>query len=210
MMKKFGLVFLALLLTGCATRIPTTDARFSLVAIDREIAPINVIDSTAADNTKAVGGSLQRVPASAFEPTLIDVLRRRLAAEKLTSLENKIIEVRIARVETYVNAPSRQPGMIFVPAGAPLPAVILGVIIGRGIVGALSPQDKISLLSTFEIKVGDEVFLSQGGATVEARDAQKAMLETIDSGIENMLARLRAPPVAIDTEPLKEPPNTAK
>ena len=196
--------------SSCASLPPPQSTRFNLSVLDsppasgsgaRTIAALDV-DSTTGHDPHGDA----RFTFRSFEPTLLDLMTRRLAHEKLPRLADASFSIRRAHVDAYVQSyrGSAPPG-IFNPKMSVAQNIAFDVL-ALGVVSLLSPSDKVSLIATLEVKVGDRTFFAQGGAVTKPRNLQEGMVRAVSEALDNIVSKLRNTDGNIDPTELTEPP----
>ncbi len=187
-----GIVAFSFLLAGCASSVPPPNARFSLASIDSPAPAIRIANATAEQSSRPDSQARHRFESESFDPPLIDVIARRLAAERVAQLSSMVVSVTAAHVEAYVNSANvAAPNNIFNPK-ASVGMNIAANVLTLGVISLLSPSDRISLIATIELKVGDTLYFAQGGKSDVPRNAQQAIVVAVGEAINNLIKSLKS------------------
>jgi len=180
-------IALAVGLAGCTAITPPQVVRISTQAAMGPLPDIlDVRAATARVYREESSGSVTRqfLADETLQPSILELLKQRLADSLPAHLRSARIELRQAEVGVVVtlwgSPPSTTPS--YTPAG-PAGAIILGTLLGHGLIhGIRLAKSSTAAFADITIAINDETILGYGREVLSDRSAA-------DEGVRRMVLR---------------------
>lgn len=209
------LLIASMAITGCASLSSSANNRYDISSLDIALQPatpvFKMIDKRPAVETSVNDELAATIPESSFTPKLTELLFRRLAAEKIALLQDAEVVILEAKTRAILLRSNAMPARPVMMIGAPLPALLIGNLVGLGLVKLLQPGDKIEFITRFEVEVKGQKYEVQGNALPSSGGVSSAK-DSIESALKKLVVELQngPRPLAAEAEPQPAPVSTSQ